>query len=92
MGRSLQSLREQGVLVIGSGSMTHNLAEFFGGPPGEVSEPAPYVLEFSRRVESAVERVSRLPLTLSYAEYPGGHAIMAAELDAAMNWLRAIAA
>jgi len=36
------------------------------------------------------ERVSRLPLTLSYTEYPGGHAIMAAELDAAMNWLRAM--
>jgi 4,5-DOPA dioxygenase extradiol len=50
MGRALQSLRAQGVLVIGSGSMTHNLAEFFGGE----REPAPYVLEFSRWIESAI--------------------------------------
>ncbi|MBK8072280.1 MAG: dioxygenase [Ramlibacter sp.] len=50
MGQALQPLREQGVLVLGSGSMTHNLAEFFGGE----REPAPYVLEFSRWIESAI--------------------------------------
>jgi 4,5-DOPA dioxygenase extradiol len=50
MGQALQSLRSQGVLVIGSGSMTHNLAEFFGGE----REPAPYVVEFSRWIESAI--------------------------------------
>ncbi|MFC5524095.1 DODA-type extradiol aromatic ring-opening family dioxygenase [Polaromonas jejuensis] len=52
MGRALSGLREQGVLLIGSGSMTHNLREFFGG----AREPAPYVIEFSRWVESAIER------------------------------------
>lgn len=50
MGRALAPLREQGILVIGSGSMTHNLAEFFGGQ----REAAPYVVEFSRWIETAI--------------------------------------
>lgn len=52
LGVALRGLRSDGVLVMGSGSMTHNLAEFFGGE----REPAPYVLEFSRWIESALAR------------------------------------
>ena len=61
MGQALRSLRERGVLVIGSGSMTHNLSEFFGG----AREPAPYVLAFSRWVESALAR-GDVPALLDY--------------------------
>lgn len=52
LGVALRSLRNEGVLVVGSGSMTHNLSEFFGGE----REPAPYVLEFSRWIESTLAR------------------------------------
>jgi 4,5-DOPA dioxygenase extradiol len=52
MGRALQPLRERGVLLVGTGSMTHNLSEFFGGQ----REAAPYVVEFSRWVEDAIQR------------------------------------
>jgi 4,5-DOPA dioxygenase extradiol len=51
MGEALQSLRASGVLVMASGSMTHNLAEFFGGE----RSVAPYVVEFSRWVESRLQ-------------------------------------
>jgi 4,5-DOPA dioxygenase extradiol len=44
MGLALQTLREHGVLVVGSGSMTHNLAEFGGAS----TAPLLYVQEFSR--------------------------------------------
>ncbi len=44
LGRALRPLREQGVLIIGSGSITHNLRALFKHPPGA---PAPeWVTEF----------------------------------------------
>jgi len=44
LGRALRPLREQGVLVIGSGSISHNLGAIFKHPQGE---PAPeWVTEF----------------------------------------------
>jgi phospholipase/carboxylesterase len=38
------------------------------------------------------ERVSSLPLDLRYAEFPGGHEIRPAELDAMIGWLTEISA
>ena len=44
LGRALRTLREQGVLIVGSGSITHNLRAVFNHPHGA---PAPdWVIEF----------------------------------------------
>lgn len=52
MGVALQGLRECGVLLVGSGSMTHNLGEFRGGEQAV----APYVTEFSRWIEVMIQQ------------------------------------
>ncbi len=63
VGRALAPLREQGVLVIGSGSITHNLHDFRGGY-GEGRE-APYVKPFIEWTEARL-RDSDIPALLDY--------------------------
>ena len=69
LGAALRSLRDDGVLVVGSGSMTHNLSEFFGG----AREPAPYVLEFSRWIEAALARGDMKALLNYRSQAPHAH-------------------
>ena len=63
VGRALAPLRGRGVLVIGSGSITHNLHDFRGGY-GEGRE-APYVKPFIEWAESRL-RASDVPALLDY--------------------------
>jgi 4,5-DOPA dioxygenase extradiol len=51
LGQALSPLGDEGVLVIGSGSLTHNLREFRTGE----SAAAAYALEFTHWIRAAVE-------------------------------------
>lgn len=79
MGRALAGLRDEGYLVIGSGSMTHNLREFFNGRPDQDASAERYVSEFARWVEDAVSRGDREALMDYRSRAP--HAVRAHPTD-----------
>jgi len=57
MGRALGKLREDEVLIIGSGAFTHNLSEFRGGP---IAAPVPaWVSDFAEWLRDRLENGQR---------------------------------
>ncbi|TSE36161.1 4,5-DOPA dioxygenase extradiol [Tepidimonas charontis] len=65
IGVALADLRQAGVLLVGSGSLTHNLMEFFGGRPAIDAPADPYVQAFSAWVWEALQ-AGDLPSLLDY--------------------------
>jgi 4,5-DOPA dioxygenase extradiol len=73
LGRKLSALREEGVLVMGSGSATHNLRALVRG--GEDSEPEPWAREFDDWLAEAVEKGDEAALSDYRAHAPAQRAI-----------------
>ncbi|MCX8005558.1 MAG: dioxygenase [Burkholderiaceae bacterium] len=65
LGQTLAPLCQEGVLIVGSGHMTHNLHEWMRGQPGwppAEGAVAPYVEEFRRWVQARLEADERAAL------------------------------
>lgn len=71
IGRALATLREEGILVMGSGSFTHNLQEVFGGerPVQHGTETAPYVEAFRDWMRAALDEALATGDTTRLADY-----------------------
>ena len=67
LGQALAPLADEGVLIVGSGSLTHNLYEFRGA---HSVESEPYVQAFSAWVREAVETGDRTRLQRTMDDAP----------------------
>jgi 4,5-DOPA dioxygenase extradiol len=55
LGSSVRKLADEGVLIIGSGHMTHNLRDWSRGRGNESGAPAPYAREFQAWVKDKLQ-------------------------------------
>lgn len=55
LGQAMRPLTQEGVLLMGTGSLTHNLREFHTSAPTDAA-PQPYVLAFVEWMQQAIDR------------------------------------
>jgi 4,5-DOPA dioxygenase extradiol len=55
MGRALAALREQGVMILGSGNVVHNLRDTMRDAPASARGLAPWADEFDQRSKQAID-------------------------------------
>ena len=67
LGQALATLRNEGVMIVASGSMTHNLHDFRQGAGGDL----PYVSSFANWVKQAVQN-EQLDQLLAYRDFAPG--------------------
>ncbi len=74
-GQALGPLADEGILVLGSGSLTHNLQDVFGSRKGaaEHGGAGGYALAFPAWVQEVVESGSLTRLQAIMEEAPGAH-------------------
>lgn len=60
LGRRLRPLREEGVLILGSGNVVHNLEAYAWG--AHAAQPYPWALRFERRVRDLLQAGEDAPL------------------------------
>lgn len=65
LGAMLRTLAEEGILLVGSGSLTHNLSEFRGQPATQRADG--YVIDFSRWIGARL-RENDLPSLFKYRQ------------------------
>ena len=72
LGRALAPLRDAGVLLIGSGSVTHDLGSFFGTPQPLDAAPPEWVTAFSEWLAERLEAGDREALRDAVTQGPYG--------------------
>jgi 4,5-DOPA dioxygenase extradiol len=77
IGRRLALLREEGILILGSGNLVHNLRAYAWGEDGAATNAAPYdwALSFERRVRELLSAGDTAPL-LDYQHQLGKEALL----------------
>lgn len=72
IGGALAGLREEGVLFVGSGSITHNLSQFFGGKYQLDSPDEPVAREFADWISDQVSKGNTETLLDTPDNWPAG--------------------